>query len=113
MSFRNIQAESIQQMETASYAGPSIMDTEDPGQQKWNDLDKYIDLLLDKTTEKEAIFVYLNENSNGNPYDLMVTSYTERNLKKYYTLSSKGLTLCEHDSPVENLSLGQWLIERD
>ena len=28
-------------------------------QQKWNDLDKYIELLLDNKSEEETVFVYL------------------------------------------------------
>jgi dynein heavy chain len=44
----------------------------------------------------------------------LVCSYQEtRDKQKYYTLSGKGLTLYENDAPVEFLSLGQWLIERD
>jgi len=44
-----------------------------------------------------------------------VASYEKtRNKSKYYTLSGKGLTLYEQDDiPVEFISLGQWLIERD
>lgn len=59
------------------------------------------------------MFVYLNTNPNGDPYDLLVCSYIERNHKKHYTLSGKGLTLYENNTPIEFLSLGQWLIERD
>ena len=59
------------------------------------------------------MFVYLNPNPNQDPYDLLVTSYQGRNEQKYYTLSGKGLTLYENDTPIELLSLGQWLIERD
>lgn len=81
--------------------------------QKWSDLDKYIELLLDSKSEEETVFVYLNPNPNGDPYDLLVTTYQNRNEQKYYTLSGKGLTLYENDTPVEFLSLGQWLIERD
>lgn len=44
-------------------------------QQKWSDLDKYIELLLDSKSEEETVFVYLNPNPNGNPYDLLVCSY--------------------------------------
>ena len=44
---------------------------------------------------------------------MLVCSYDERNAQKYYTLSGKGLTLYENDTPIEFLSLGQWLIERD
>jgi hypothetical protein len=82
-------------------------------QQKWSDLDKYIELLLDSKSEEETVFVYLNTNPNNDPYDLLVCSYQERNALKYYTLSGKGLTLYEQDQPIEFLSLGQWLIERD
>jgi hypothetical protein len=81
--------------------------------QKWSDLDKYIELLLDSKSEEETVFVYLNPNPNLDPYDLLVTSYQGRNEQKYYTLSGKGLTLYENDTPIEFLSLGQWLIERD
>jgi len=71
-------------------------------------------LLLDSKSEEETVFVYLNHNTNGDPYDLLVCSYQEtRDKQKYYTLSGKGLTLYENDAPVEFLSLGQWLIERD
>jgi hypothetical protein len=88
------------------------------GQQKWSDLDKYIELLLDSKSEEETVFVYLLPNPNGNPYDLLVKSYSDTRegnqpKEKYYTLSGKGLTLYENDMPVEFLSLGQWLIERD
>lgn len=43
--------------------------------QKWSDLDKYIELLLDSKQEEETVFVYLNPNPNQDPYDLLVTSY--------------------------------------
>lgn len=43
--------------------------------QKWSDLDKYIELLLDSKSEEETVFVYLNPNPNHNPYDLLVCSY--------------------------------------
>ena len=82
-------------------------------QQKWSDLDKYIELLLDSKSEEETVFVYLNPNPNSDPYDLLVGSYQDRTPQKYYTLSGKGLTLYENDMPIEFLSLGQWLIERD
>lgn len=49
----------------------------DAGQQKWSDLDKYIELLLDSKSEEETVFVYLLPNPNGNPYDLLVKSYSD------------------------------------
>jgi hypothetical protein len=36
----------------------------------WSDLDKYIELLLDSKSEEETVFMYLNPNNNGDPYDL-------------------------------------------
>jgi dynein heavy chain, axonemal len=84
-----------------------------PTNQKWSDLDKCIELLLDSKSEEETVFVYLNTNPNADPYDLLVANYQERDAQKYYTLSGKGLTLYVNDTPIEFLSLGQWLIERD
>jgi hypothetical protein len=49
----------------------------DAAQQKWSDLDKYIELLLDSKSEEETVFVYLLPNPNGNPYDLLVATYIE------------------------------------
>ena len=84
-------------------------------QQKWSDLDKYIELLLDSKSEEETVFVYLIPNpGNSDPYDLQVSDYSEcKNKTKYYTLSGKGLTYYEQNIPIEFISLGQWLIERD
>ena len=89
--------------------------TEKKTEQKvWSDLDKYIELLLDSKSEEETVFMYLNPKENStDPYDLQVASYDRRLPEKYYTLSGKGLTLYERDTPVEFISLGQWLIERD
>jgi dynein heavy chain len=88
-------------------------DKKDLSQQKWSDLDKYIELLLDSKSEEETVFIYLNPNPNGDPYDLLCANYQTRNTQKYYTISGKGLTLYENDTPIEFISLGQWLIERD
>ena len=83
--------------------------------QKWSDLDKYIELLLDSKSEEETVFVYLVPNNKYDPYDLEVVDYGKRDKagEKYYTLSGKGLTTYVGDKPVEFHSLGQWLIERD
>ena len=71
-------------------------------QQQWSDLDKFIELLLDSKSEEETVFVYLNPNkATGDPYDLEVVYYAMRDRHRYYTLSGKGLTLYENDSPVE------------
>ena len=74
--------------------------------QKWSDLDKYIELLLDSKSEEETVFMYLNAQDNGDPYDLVVVSYSDKHDSRYYTLSGKGLTLYENDVPVEFISLG-------
>jgi len=63
-------------------------------------------LLLDSKSEEDTVFVYLNPNDNQDPYDLLVTSYQKRKPEKCYTLSGKGLTLYENDTPIEFLSLG-------
>lgn len=42
---------------------------------QWSELDKYIELLLDSKQTDQSVFVYLNPNANGNPYDLLVVQY--------------------------------------
>jgi len=44
-------------------------------QQKWSDLDKFIELLLDSKSEEETVFIYLDPNPNGDPYDLLTSNY--------------------------------------
>jgi len=83
-----------------------VEEKKDMSQQKWSDLDKYIELLLDSKSEEETVFIYLNPNPNGDPYDLLCANYQTRNIVKYYTISGKGLTLYEQDSPIEFISLG-------
>lgn len=53
----------------------ALTQKKDEKTQKWSDLDKYIELLLDSKSEEETVFVYLNPNPNGDPYDLLVCSY--------------------------------------
>ena len=51
--------------------------------------------------------MYLKPQNKSDPYDLKVVDYTDRQPEtKYYTLSGKGLTLYENDTPVEFLGLG-------
>lgn len=47
--------------------------------QTWTDLDKYIELLLDSKSEEETVFLYLNPNTKGDPYDLTVVPFAKRN----------------------------------
>jgi hypothetical protein len=82
--------------------------------QKWSDLDKYIELLLDSKSEEETVFVYLVPHDDKDPYDLKVVDYSDRSdCERYFTLSSKGLTTYVNEKPIEFQQLGQWLIERD
>ena len=81
--------------------------------QQWGELDKYIELLLDTRSEEETVFTYLRCSNKNDPYDLEPVGYKDRDPEKYYTISGKGLTLYERDTPSEFMSLGQWLIERD
>lgn len=83
------------------------------GNREWVDLDKYIELLLDSKSEDEIVFIYCNPNENGDPYDLQVCSYDDRNEDKYYTLSGKGLSVHEGDHLTDFISLAQWLLNRD
>ena len=80
---------------------------------EWVDLDKYIELLLDSKSEDEIVFIYCNPNENGDPYDLEVCSYDDRNEDKYYTLSGKSLSVHEGDHLTDFISLAQWLLNRD
>jgi hypothetical protein len=50
----------------------------DLAQQKWQSLDKYIELLLESKSEEETVFVYLNPDKNGDPYNLQTCTYQER-----------------------------------
>lgn len=111
--FRNVNNSGLDEKRASASGGARKETDSKQTQQKWSDLDKYIELLLDSKSEEETVFVYLNPNPSGDPYDLLVCSYQQRNEQKYYTLSGKGLTLYENDTPIEFLSLGQWLIERD
>lgn len=63
--------------------------------------------MLESKQEGETCFVYLKPQNKSDPYDLKVVDYTDRQPEtKYYTLSGKGLTLYENDTPVEFLGLG-------
>ena len=93
--------------------GETHKDKKEKKVQTWTDLDKYIELLLESRTEEETVFQYLNPSDKGNPYDLQVVVFGRRKQEKYYTLSGKGITQYGPNGPVEFLSLGQWLLERD
>ena len=115
-SLKKLEKEKEQKITSDVITDMSAENTKKPKKaQKWSDLDKYIELLLDSKSEEETVFVYLVPHNTSDPYDLEVVDFQDRNKKgeKYYTLSGKGLTTYSGDKPEEFHSLGQWLIERD
>lgn len=56
--------------------------------------------------EKPSIeFIYLNPKPDSHPFDLDVVSAQKVNQQKYYTMSSKGVSLFSNGSPVEFVKL--------
>lgn len=92
--------------------GAKPQDKKEKKVQTWTDLDKYIELLLESRNDEETVFQYLKPTDKG-PYDLEVVVFGKRDPNKYYTLSGKGITQYNQNGPIEFLSLGQWLLERD
>lgn len=66
---------------TSDVQEADIEKTSPIGQQKkqWSELDKYIELLLDSKQTDQSVFVYLNPSPDGNPYDLQISQYHDRN----------------------------------
>lgn len=69
-----------EQVQESSVQGKEKITTAELVKQKktWSELDKYIELLLDSKQTDQSVFVYLNPNSDGNPYDLQVCQYHDR-----------------------------------
>lgn len=104
----------VNQAQAAQAAADKDKTSESIKNREWVDLDKYIELLLDSKSKDEIVFFsYCNPSDNGDPYDLKVCAYDDRNEEKYYTLSGKGLSVHEGDHLTEFISLAQWLINRD
>ena len=61
--------------------GQKTEDKKEKKVQNWTDLDKYIELLLDSKSEEDTVFLYLNPNDKGNPYDLNVVTYAKKSAK--------------------------------
>ena len=81
---------------------------------QWENLDQYIEMLLECNDEQLNEFIYLNPGKVENPYDLHIAeNYSKRNVKHYYTISGKGVTLFKNDKALEFNTLNDWLIERD
>ena len=77
-------------------------------------LDRYLQKLLEEKPQAGIKFMYFNaKKDSGNPYDLTITNFNERNRGSYYTISKKGITQYKNDCAIDFSSLGEWLIERD
>lgn len=72
---QNLNTSNIDEKKSVAFNSANNGNKKEEKTQKWSDLDKYIELLLDSKSEEETVFVYLNPNPNGDPYDLLVCSY--------------------------------------
>ena len=82
--------------------------------EEWQDLDKYLESLLEDSEQTTTKFMYFNMRTGlDNPYDLSISSYNERQELHFYTISGKGVTQYRNDKAMEFIPLGEWLIERD
>ena len=69
-----------------------------------------------KLSPMEFIYLVKKKVNSNDAYNMKVVSYhdlTKNKIKNYYTLSSKGVTRYENDTPIEFVHLGDWLKERD
>lgn len=80
-------------------------------------VDTFIQMVRDhKISPMEFIYLIKKKPSSNDAYNMQVVSYAylkSNNIENYYTLSSKGVTRYEKETPIEFLSLGEWLKERD
>ncbi len=82
--------------------------------EEWQDLDKYLESLLEDSEQVTTKFMYFNMRCGlDNPYDLTISSYNDRQTEHFYTISGKGVTQYRSDKAMEFIPLGEWLIERD
>ncbi len=78
------------------------------------DFDKYLEALLEDSEQLTTKFMYFNmRKGTDNPYDLAVSSYNDRHVSGFYTISGKGVTQYREDKAIDFISLGDWLVERD
>ena len=79
-------------------------------------IDEFISLVREKRlSPNEFIYLKKRKNNLNDAYNLKIVSYhslLKKNVKKYYTLSGRGLTLIEDKKPVEFKFLHEFLTER-
>eukprot|EP01022_Parablepharisma_sp_SALTPOND_P004470 TRINITY_DN120355_c3_g1_i1.p1 TRINITY_DN120355_c3_g1~~TRINITY_DN120355_c3_g1_i1.p1 ORF type:complete len:4253 (+),score=509.78 TRINITY_DN120355_c3_g1_i1:57-12761(+) len=93
--------------------GSGIEETKEPTKAlPWDDMDKFLEALLENRPEAVAKFMYFNLKGE-NPYDLEITDYANRCIERHYTISAKGVTRYDNDAAVELIPLKEWLIERE
>ena len=78
----------------------------------WSDLDKFIREVQDGKTNP-AEFIYLNTETSGDPYALIVVPGNEINPGKYFTVSAQGISTFINGAPYEFTALSEWMIERE
>jgi len=74
--------------------------------------------LLQNEPKETGQYFYLIQLEDSGPYDLLPLLELEdhnklQNYKKFYTLSSKGITTYLNDEPVEFITLNDWLADRE
>lgn len=80
----------------------------------WQELDKYLEEILEHGEEAAAKFLYFNvRKDSANPYDLDLTTFNNRNVPVYFIISAKGVTHYKHDKAFDFIPLNEWLVERD
>lgn len=81
--------------------------------EEWRSLDKYLEDLLANAKEAIKKFLYFNVKRASDPYDLVLTTYGQRDVDGYYTISGKGVTYYFGDNAVDFVTLEEWILERD
>jgi len=74
--------------------------------------------LLQNEPKETGQYYYLTQPEDSGPYDLQPLLQLEdhtklQNYKKFYTLSSKGITTYLNDEPIEFITLNDWLADRE
>eukprot|EP01022_Parablepharisma_sp_SALTPOND_P016111 TRINITY_DN2328_c0_g1_i1.p1 TRINITY_DN2328_c0_g1~~TRINITY_DN2328_c0_g1_i1.p1 ORF type:complete len:2092 (+),score=299.17 TRINITY_DN2328_c0_g1_i1:7740-14015(+) len=82
--------------------------------ENWQDLDKYLEAVLEDSEQDTTKFMYFNiKKGSDNPYELELSSYNDRYTPVFYTISGKGVTHYKQDKAADFIPLDEWLIERD
>ena len=77
-------------------------------------LDKHLEEMIKDTEQGNIRFMYFNiKEGISNPYDLELTTYNDRNVFSFFTISKKGVTQYRNDKAVDFISLPEWLVERE